>query len=70
MAWILFVALAALFYALVSLVDKYVLTSVEVRPSVLVFYLVVLRFLRFPIFFWPWVRDSFFPWLSWCFSTC
>lgn|SRR3989344_384613 len=47
MAWILFVALAALFYALVSLVDKYVLTSVEVRPSVLVFYIGVLGMLVF-----------------------
>ena len=47
MPWLLFVILASLFYALVSLVDKYVLTNVNIRPSVLVFYIGVLGMLVF-----------------------
>lgn len=47
MMWILFVILASFFYALVSLVDKYVLTNVNTRPAVLVFYIGVLGMLVF-----------------------
>lgn len=47
MLWLLFVILASFFYALVSLVDKYVLTNVNTRPAVLVFYIGVLGMLVF-----------------------